>query len=226
MKTTIAGIEVDLQRKKMKTLRMTVLPPDGRVRVSAPTRIARARIEEFVRSRLDWIAAQRLRIIEQSPVPIQYVTGERLTLFGQLYTLRVEHGHRKNCLVLSGSDAFLFVRRESTAEQRARVVNEWYRDRLREQVDVLLPKWEQITALHASSWQSKRMTTRWGTCNTGTKKIWLNLALAQKPLLCLEYVILHELVHTRVPNHGKDFVALMDRFMPDWRDRKKCLNLR
>jgi predicted metal-dependent hydrolase len=116
------------------------------------------------------------------------------------------------------------VRENSTVEQRGRWVNEWYREQLKEKIQKYLPKWEAITGLYPSSWQTKYMTTRWGTCNTKTGKIWFNLQLAKKPVECLEYVILHELVHLKVKNHGPDFVAMMDLHMPYWRDVRKNLN--
>ena len=127
-------------------------------------------------------------------------------------------------LVLSGDEAILTVRKESTASQREAFVNEWYRTLLKEKIEIYLPKWENITGLHCDSWQTKYMTTRWGTCNTKTRKIWLNLQLAKKPIECLEYVILHELAHLKVRNHSKDFVAIMDQYMPYWRETKKLLN--
>lgn len=95
---------------------------------------------------------------------------------------------------------------------------------LKEKIEIYLPKWESITGLHCDSWQTKYMTTRWGTCNTNTRKIWLNLQLAKKPTECLEYVILHELTHLKIRNHSKDFVAIMDHYMPYWRDIKQKLN--
>ena len=103
-------------------------------------------------------------------------------------------------------------------------MNEWYRELLKAEIEKRLPKWESISGLHCSGWQTKYMTTRWGTCNTKTKKIWINLQLAKKPYDCLDYVLLHELAHLRVKDHGAEFVAIMDEFMPYWREVKKALN--
>jgi predicted metal-dependent hydrolase len=112
----------------------------------------------------------------------------------------------------------------STAEQRGNFVREWYREKLKGEVSRLLPKWESVTGLKCNSWQTKYMVSRWGTCNILKRKIWLNPRLAIKPLECLEYIILHELLHLRVNNHGADFKALMDKYMPSWRDIRKRLN--
>ena len=118
-----------------------------------------------------------------------YKRQETLYVFGQQYFLHVEYSYKRNSLFLEGNEAILTVRKESTAKQREAFVNEWYRSLLKEKIEIYLPKWENITGLHCNSWQTKYMTTRWGTCNTNTRKIWLNLQLAKKPIECLEYVI-------------------------------------
>ena len=179
----------------------------------------------FVRTKLGWIKKQQEKFEKQPrQSEREYVSGETLYVLGQQYFLCVEYSYKGNSLVLSGNEAILTVRKESTASQRESFVNEWYRALLKEKIEMYLPKWENITGLHCDSWQTKYMTTRWGTCNTNTRKIWLNLQLAKKPIECLEYVILHELAHLKVRNHSKDFVAIMDQYMPYWRETKKLLN--
>jgi len=179
----------------------------------------------FVRTKLSWIKKQQEKFAKQPrQCEREYVSGETLYVFGQQYFLRVEYSYRGNSLVLEGNEAILTVRKESTAKQREAFVNEWYRSKLKDKIEIYLPKWEKITGLYCDSWQTKYMTTRWGTCNTNTHKIWLNLQLAKKPIECLEYVILHELAHLKVHNHSKDFVAIMDQYMPYWRETKKLLN--
>lgn len=222
---TIAGIPVELQRKNIKNLHLYVLPPDGRVRISAPMRLSVERITEFVLPKLDWIRDRQKKLSEHpyAPEP-KYESGETIVLFGVPYLLSVESGSGKSRMILEDRRAILTVRPDSTFEQRKTVVNEWYRTLLKEQVGRLLPEWEAVTGLYSDSWQTKNMKTRWGTCNTRTRKIWLNLQLAQKPVGCLEYVILHELAHLKVPDHGKEFEALLDRYMPDWRERRRILN--
>lgn len=153
----------------------------------------------------------------------RYQSGESLYLWGDRYELQVLTGKRYN-LMLQGDTAYFTVREGSTVEQKDNYVREWYRELLKERIDVRLPIIEAETGLHCSGWQTKSMTTRWGTCNTGTKKIWLNLWLVKKPPVCLDYVILHELVHTIVRNHGADFAAMMSRFLPEWREIRVMLN--
>lgn len=225
MQIEISGIKIEVQKKNIKNLHLTVAPPDGKVRVSAPMHLSDESIAMFVRTKLGWIKKQQEKFAEQPrQTKREYVSGETLNVFGHQYFLRVEYSYKGNSLVLEGYEAILTVRKESTAKQRETFVNEWYRTLLKEKIKIFLPKWENITGLHCDSWQIKYMTTRWGTCNTNTRKIWLNLQLAKKPIECLEYVILHELAHLKVRNHGKDFVAIMDQYMPYWRDIKSKLN--
>ncbi len=221
----ISGIPVEVNRKNIKNLHLSVLPPDGKVRVSSPMHLSDESIAMFVRTKLSWIKKQQ-EIFHNQPrqTERQYVSGETMYVFGKQYFLRVEYSYKGNSLVLSGDNAILTVRKESTAQQRENYVNEWYRGLLKEKIAVYLPKWQKITGLYCDSWQTKYMTTRWGTCNTEAKKLWFNLQLAKKPLECLEYVILHELAHLKVKNHSKEFVAILDLYMPNWREIKRKLN--
>ena len=225
MRLEISGVAVELTRKKIKTLRLRVLPPDGRVLVSAPWLLPREAVTAFVEKNIPWIEKQRLRLASvPEPSAPQYVSGDALRLWGRDYSLELRPGGRGYALELVGDLAILTARVDSTPQGRQAYIREWYREHLKSAVSARLPQWEWVTGLHPQSWQTKSMKTRWGSCNTRTKKLWLSLGLAQKPPECLDYVLLHELLHLRFPNHGPDFKALMTRYMPDWRERKKLLN--
>lgn len=225
MNIEVAGIPVEVIKKNIKNLHLAVLPPDGAVRVSAPQSLSDESIQLFIRTRLGWIHKQQEKFSRQPrQSERQFISGETLYVWGKQYFLQVEYSYKGNSLILSGNKAILTVRKESTPKQRESFVNEWYRMHLKAEIERLLPIWEERTNLHCSSWQTKNMTTRWGTCNTNTGKIWLNLQLAKKPTECLEYVILHELAHLKYKNHGNKFIAFMDAHMPYWRDTRKLLN--
>lgn len=225
MEIEVTGIKITVVKKCIKNLHLYVKPPDGHVEISAPNTMSDESISLFARTKIGWIRKQQEKFDKQErQTKREFVSGETIYVWGKPYYLHVEYSSTGNSLVLHGEDATLFVRKESTAKQREAWVNEWYRTILKEQIDLLLPKWEIVTDLHPTSWQTKNMTTRWGTCNTKTGKIWLNLQLAKKSIKCLDYVLLHELVHLKVHNHGKEFVAMMDEFMPYWRETKKLLN--
>lgn len=225
MLLVINGIEVSVSKKNIKNMHLYVKPPDGRVVVSAPDGLSDESIELFVRTKIGWIRRQQEKFEKQPrQTAREYVSGEALYVWGRQYYLVVNYSSKGNSLVLDGDRAILTVRAESTIEQRERYVNEWYRAILKEEVERVLPKWERITGLHPSSWQTKNMSTRWGTCNVSSKKIWLNLQLAKKTPECLEYVIVHELSHLVEKSHNERFVSLMDEYLPNWREIRKSLN--
>jgi len=225
MTVLISDIPVEIIKKNIKNMHLSVLPPDGKVRISAPCNLSDESIIMFAKTKISWIKKQQQKF-EQQPRQSEreYVSGETLYVWGRQFFLQVEYSQKKNTIVLEGNKAILTVRKESTVKQREKVVNEWYRSLLKIEVEKYLPKWETITGLYCDSWQSKYMTTKWGTCNTSTRKVWLNLQLAKKPIECLEYVILHELAHLKVKNHGADFIVMLDSYMPCWRECKKMLN--
>jgi predicted metal-dependent hydrolase len=220
----ISGIPIEVCKKNIKNMHLYVKPPNGHVTVSAPLSMSDAAIERFVRTKAGWIKKQIAKFDNQlRQSEREYVSGETLYVWGKQYYLRIEYSN-KNSLVLSGDKAMLTVRKESTAEQREKFVREWYRGLLKAEIERLLPKWEKDTGLKGAGWQTKYMTTRWGACNTKTGKIWLNLQLAKKTPECLEYIILHELVHLVEKTHNERFVSLMDKYMPMWREIKATLN--
>ena len=224
MKLYVSGIEIEIIRKNIKNMHLYVMRPNGKVRITVPSRLSEKRIMDFISSHIDWIIAKQKEILDEPrALPLNYVSGETLIAFGESYILETIESNR-NGLSFLGSKAILSCKASATTERREEIVEKALREALYEKVAPLFEKWGAITGLHASSYQIKKMKTRWGTCNTRTKKIWLNLELAKKPVECIEYVILHELIHLCVSNHGKDFQALMDRYMPLWRDLRKKLN--
>lgn len=224
MQIFIGGIEIELLRKKIKNMHLYVLRPDGNVRLSVPEKLSEKKIESFILSRLDWIQRQQEKInSEPHSEPLKYTTGEKITIFGKEYFLEIVYGN-KNSFDFFNAKAILCCKASSTSEQREAIMEKALRKELYERTEPLFKKWELITDLHPSSYQIKKMKTRWGTCNTQTKKIWLNLELAHKNEEYIEYVIMHELAHLKVSNHGKDFIAVMDYYMPRWRELREKLN--
>ena len=220
----IAGIHIEVVKKKIKNMHLYVKPPDGHVSVSAPETMSDAAIERFVRTKLSWIKRQT-QSFDQQPRQSkrEYVSGETLYLWGKQYFLLVEYGN-KNDVDLRGDSVILRVRKGSAANHRGNVINEWYRKRLKEEITKILPKWEEKTGITATEWKVRYMTSRWGSCNVETGTIWLNLQLAKKTPECLEYIILHELVHLVEKNHNEAFLSLLDLHMPMWREIKAKLN--
>lgn len=225
MRIVISGIPIDIQKKNIKNMHLQIKPPDGHVVISAPLSMDDKAIEVYARTNLSWIKKQ-IEKFQQQPrsAKRQYVSGETMYIWGKQYYLSFVPDAQKNSFEIQGDKVILSMREDSTVKQRENYVREQYRSLLKVEIERLLPKWEQITALHCESWQTKYMVTRWGTCNTEKKKLWFNLQLAQKPIECLEYVILHELIHLRERTHNSTFIAYMNMYMKNWRAVRKELN--
>ena len=224
MQITVSGIDVQVNKKNIKNMHLSVKPPLGKVVVSAPLLLSTKSIENFVRLNLGWIKKQQEKFINQPRMSArQYVSGETYYIFGKQFFLEFIPS-KKRTFKIDGTKILLHMPENSSVENRQKFIREKFRKILIEQLERLIPKWEETTNLHCESFKTKYMTTRWGTCNSKAKRIWINLQMVEKPLECLEYIILHELIHLKISNHGKDFIEMMNQFMPDWKDRKNLLN--
>ncbi|OWP62349.1 metal-dependent hydrolase [Hymenobacter amundsenii] len=224
--TQIAGLQIDLVRKRMRSLRLTVYA-GGRIRVSVPLQTPTAAIEEFVQARRGWIEKHQQRFAAREPAPQpRYESGETVPYLGQAYELLVSPTMGRASVVLLPENGQLHLRvpEGSTAAQREAVLTAWYRQQLKQMLPTLFTRWELVVGRTAVAWGVKQMRTRWGTCNIGARRVWLNLELVKRPLPCLEYVLVHELTHLHERLHNARFWGLMDQFMPDWRLHKAELN--
>jgi predicted metal-dependent hydrolase len=222
---SIGGFQVSVVRKPIKNLHLGVYPPDGRVRVAAPMRISDAAVRVAVVGKLRWIKRQRASFERQArESEHELVRGESHYYLGRRYRLALIETEGKSEVVLRGHKLQLHVRPGQTPEQREAVLRRWYRDRLREQVAPLIEHWQAALGVKLADWGIKRMKTKWGSCTEKARRIWLNLELAKKPPECIEYLVVHELVHLLVRHHDDRFFALMDRHLPRWRAVRKTLN--
>lgn len=221
---TVAGLGVDVVYKDIKNLHISVYPPIGRVRVAAPHRLDEDAIRLAIVQRLPWIKRQREQLqnadrqTERHMVSgeTHYVWGERLRLDSS------RHGRSK--VSVSGKTLWLVTPAEYSHEQRRAVLDRWYRKQLKAAAPPLLEKWQPIIGEEAARVVVRRMKTKWGTCQTASRSIWLNPELAKKNPRCLEYIVVHELTHLVERTHNEHFVELMDLRMPDWRARRDELN--
>lgn len=218
----ISGIAVDVQWKKVKNLNLRVTQ-DCRVTLSVPLRTSDRQIEEFVSSRREWIENSLAKFKDSGEARRWFGEGGRINVLGEPFDVVENTGDKEMCQISEGI-AYLTFPEGHSYEQRERFMTEWYRRILKDILPDIFSRWETATGLHCSGYRTKVMKTRWGTCNYRTKVIWMNVRLAEKPIGCIEYVVLHELVHTAVPDHGDRFKAMMDRYMPDWKERRRTLN--
>lgn len=222
----VSGIPIEIHRKGIKNLHVGVYPPNGKVRVAVPPHLDDEAVRLAIVSRLRWIQRQRKSFAEQARQSRrEMVTGESHYYRGQRYRLDIVERAGKSGMRLANNRTMeLRVPPGTDVAARLRVLERWYRKELRSLIPELLAVWEPIVGEEVNEWRIKRMKTRWGSCNIQAKRILLNLDLIQKPPVCLEYVLVHEMVHLLERHHSDRFRELMDRFMPDWRVRRDELN--
>jgi predicted metal-dependent hydrolase len=226
-KLVVGDLEIELIKKNIKNIHLVVLPPDGRVRVSVPKKQDAEALRLFIVSKLSWIKKQQVKFQKQKRQPArEYVSGESHYFLGERFLLNVIYTNKGKQGVELRNRTYLdlFVRESSTKEQRQKVMKEWYRRELKALIPPLIEKWEPLIGVKVNSWGVKLMKTRWGSCNITAGRIWLNLDLAKKNPACLEYIVVHEMVHLLERLHNANFVAYMDKFLPNWRSIRAELN--
>ncbi len=222
----IGDLVVDVVRKDIKNLYIKIYPPNGEVRIVSPYKLDNAAIKKFVIAKQNWIKKKQDKYKAKTPIsPKQYMTGENHYYKGDRFLLNVIYHQAPPKVLIRNNYLDLYVRHGSIAEQREQVLINWYRQQLKAELPSLIAKWEKVIGVKINDWGVKKMKTRWGTCNTQAKRIWLNLELIKKPHHCLEYVVIHELVHLLEANHGDRFKAYLTQFMPEWRTYQKHLSL-
>jgi predicted metal-dependent hydrolase len=222
---SIANIEVDVVRKDIKNMHLAVYPPSGRVRLSAPLKTDLEVVRLFAISKLGWIK-KHIKNFKAQPRETKRIfkSGESHFFRGKRYVLEVKEGAPKNYVELDVKKIHLFIKEDVSVEKRELILREWYRKQLKQILPELIQKWEKVIGVEADEWAVKLMRTKWGACNIEEKRIWLNLELAKKPTICLEYIIVHELVHLLERNHNDRFIHHMNTFMPKWRFHRDELN--
>ncbi|MGO1347363.1 MAG: M48 family metallopeptidase [Brevibacterium aurantiacum] len=221
---TVAGLDVDVVYKDIKNLHISVYPPVGRVRVAAPERIDEDAIRLAVVQRLPWIKKQRQQLQDADrQTERRMLSGESHYVWGERLRLDTSKHGRSNVIV-SGNTLWVKTPADYDDAQRRAVLDRWYRNEIKNAIPPLLEKWQPIIGEEASKVVVRRMKTKWGTCQTESRAIWLNPELAKKNPRCLEYIVVHELTHLVERTHNERFTELMDQHMPDWRARRDELN--
>ena len=222
----IANIVVVVVKKDIKNLHLNVLPPDGRVRVSVPIRMDDDSVRLFIISKLQWIQKHVNKFREQPiDVPRRYITGESHYYKGEKYLLNIiEYDGKPHIAINNKKYIDFYVKQSAGLEQKKKIFSHWQREELIKELSIFFIKWQKIMGVTANECRIKQMKTKWGTCNIRARRIWINLELIKKPVYCLEYIVIHELAHLIEKNHNKKFVAIMDKFSPQWRSYKKELN--
>ena len=223
---TLFGLSAEVERKEIKNVHLTIYPPDARIHVSAPLAMTEDAVRLFLITKLPWIRQRVSQILDQNrQTPREYVSGENHYYKGLRYRLKVVYDHFPAKVEVQGNEYLvLHVRENSSLERRAEVLKEWYRMELKTLLPVLIAKWENALGVQVNKWEVKQMKTLWGSCNHRTRNIIFNLELIKKPLHCIEYIVVHELLHIRVRLHNEEFMTLLNRYFPNWKQLKEELN--
>jgi predicted metal-dependent hydrolase len=222
---TLGAITVDVVKKDIKNIHLSVYPPAGRVRISAPLRMNVETIRLFAVSRLRWIKEQQKQIVGQEREPPRgYVDRESHYVWGRRYLLKVIEKDESPCIALGHRTMYLRIRPGTSLERKREILDEWYRAQLKAAVPAILAKWEPMLGVTVVRVFVQRMKTKWGSCSRTSASIRLNSDLAKKPAEFLEYIVVHEMSHLIEPTHNSRFLDLMDRLMPNWRFYREALN--
>jgi len=221
----LGEITVDVVQKDIKNIHLSVYPPTGKVRIAAPLRMDLDTIRVFAITKLDWIKSRQQKLREQPrETPREYLDRESHYVWGRRYLLEIIEKDATPQIELRHNKMCFQIRPATSDERKQEILETWYREQLKAVVPGLIAKWQPLMGVKVERYFVQRMKTKWGSCSPGTKRIRLNTELAKKPPECLEYIVVHELVHLLEPTHNKRFISLMDQFMPKWRFYKDELN--
>ncbi len=223
---TVGGISIDLIRKDIKNIHLAVYPPTGRVRVAAPRDLSQDAIRLFTLTKLGWIKRHQQNFNQQNRIPSrEYKELESHYFLGQRYLLNIVDASQPSGIIIKNKRTLeLQIRPGSSIEKKHQVLTAWYRHQLKLLIPELVKKWERILHVSVMEVRIKQMKTKWGACNIEAGRIWINLELAKKPEECLEYILVHEMVHLLERHHNERFRLLMNRYLPSWEKLKKELN--
>ncbi len=222
---TLGDTKVEVRRKAIKNVHLSVYPPTGAVRISAPEQMKLDTIRVYALSKLDWIRKQQRKIGEQErESPREYLERESHYVWGDRYLLTITEENQRPVIELSHRRLNMRLRPRTSQVKREALLEQWYRHQLRNALPPLIKKWESIMKVEVAKFFIQRMKTKWGSCNHHRRTIRLNTDLAKKPKPCLEYIVVHEMVHLLEPTHNQRFQDLMKRFMPNWKVRRDALN--
>lgn len=222
----VSNLSAEVEWKEIKNVHLTVYPPDARIHVSAPMSMSEEAVRLFLITKISWINERVSQILDQNrQTPREYVSGENHYFKGQRYRLKILYHNAPAKVEIQGNEYIkLYVREGATKERRAEVLREWYRSEFKLILPPLIAKWECILGVKVNKWEVKQMKTLWGSCNHSMRNIIFNLELVKKPIHCIEYIVVHELLHIKVRLHNEEYTALLTQYFPNWRQLKDELN--
>ena len=221
----LGDIKIEVELKNIKNIHLSVYPPNGKVRIAAPERMSLDTIRIYAISKLGWIKKQQAKLRgAERETRRDYVTKENQYFLGKRYLLTVLIDNSKPLVYIKHNRLVLQVRPKTNRAKRKEIIESWYREQLKELIPKLINQHQKVMNVMVDEFAVRKMKTKWGTCNREAGRIWFNLELAKKPIECIEYIVVHEMVHFLERAHNSRFIAYMDKYLPDWKSRKQQLN--
>jgi predicted metal-dependent hydrolase len=221
----LGDIAVDVILKDIKNVHLSVYPPNGSVRISAPSRMSVDTIRVFAISKLGWIKQQQKKLRGQErETPREYLDRESHYVWGKRYLLKIVEEDAVPEVKLMHSKMLLRVRPGTTDEMKQAIIARWYREQIKAAVPALIAKWQPKMGVKIERFFVQQMKTKWGSCNSRNLSIRLDTDLAKKPPECLEYIVVHEMAHLLVRHHNNCFSSLMGKCLPHWKLLRQALN--
>lgn len=224
-KIIVGEIPIEVVQKNIKNLHLSVYPPAGRVRITAPLRMNLETIRLYAIAKVSWIRKHQRRLLNQPrEAEREYISGESHYFLGKRYRLKVIEVDAPPEVTLRHEYLEMRIRPNTSMSKRAAILDEWYRQQLKDLLPRYIDQYQEKMGEKVLTWGVKKMRTKWGTCNITARRIWLNLELVKKPLHCIEHVVVHEMVHLKERKHNDRFIQWMDTYLPQWRQYKEELN--
>ncbi len=222
----IEEINIQIQWKNIKNIYLKISRLNGDITLSVPQKTEKTTIVSFLNSKLSWIKSHHQKIRKkQEIIPQKYVDGDIIIYLGNKYKLKVINTTQKQKVEIGNLNKIIIhVSQNASAQVKKKIIDKFYRDKLKLILEENIAKWEKIIGVKANEWRIKKMKTRWGTCNRRARRIWINLELIKKSQRCIDYIIVHELIHFIEKRHNQKFYMLVEKYIPSWKEIKKELN--
>jgi len=221
---SVGTIKIHVEYKRIKLIRMTVYPPDGKVCIFAPLNTPDEAIRRFAESKLQWIEKHREKFRRNVAVKNSLKNNEIHFVWGLAHNLELVEKSGRPKIVQEENTLKMQVPPATPKAKKQQILDKWYHRRTQEAAPALVEKWEKITGISIEGIYYRKMKSHWGSCNSQKRTIRLNTELAKKPPICLEYVIIHEMLHVIEQHHNQNYYKLMDRYFPDWKSIRRKMN--
>ena len=227
----LADIAFEVVYKNVKTLRITVYPPahssgarDSRVIIAAPDRTEKEYIWKFAAEKISWVKKHRERFLNNSKLTGSLRNRSAVYVWGIAHELELVEKQGNQKIRIEDGRMIMQVRPGTTKAKREALLDSYYRRLLKETAPTIIRKWEGILNIEVKKLYVRKMKSHWGSCNYQKQTLRLNSELVKRKSECLEYVIVHEMLHIFEKGHNRNFYRLLSKYIPEWKTIRKKMN--